>query len=119
MQLLGPPRVWLRNAALPGLNMSRALGDLVAKQAGVISSPFKLVQPLAMLDRSLVIASDGLWDFVVNEEVSTVALSSNDCWEAAARLAKLARARWLVRTGGADDTTVVVVRFKLPSTKTG
>ncbi len=111
LQLLGPLRVWLANAPLPGLNMSRSLGDLIAKQAGVISTPHKAVHHLGHNDRAIVLASDGLWDFVNNEETSTLSLSTQDTWEAAARLARLARSRWLARTGGADDTTIVVVRL--------
>lgn len=109
--LLGPPRVWLKSAPMPGLNMSRSLGDLVGKQAGVVSTPHKALDALAPGDRVLVLASDGLWDWVANAEVAAVALSTDNCWEAAALLARLSRARWLVRSGGADDTTVVVVRL--------
>jgi len=109
--LLGPPRVWLKNAPLPGLNMSRSLGDLIAKQAGVISTPHKAIHAIVPSDRALILASDGLWDFVTNEETSSIALSTNDTWESAARLARLARSRWLTKTLGADDTTVVIVRL--------
>ena len=91
--------------------MSRSLGDLTGKQAGVISTPHTQVVQLLLADRVLVLASDGLWDFVSNEDVAAVALSTTDCWEAAAALARLTRARWLVRTGGADDTTIVCVRL--------
>jgi serine/threonine protein phosphatase PrpC len=111
--------VWLKNAPLPGLNMSRSLGDLIAKQAGVISQPHKAVHAISASDRALVLASDGLWDFVANEETASVALSTGDTWEAAARLARLARSRWLTRTYGADDTTVVIVRFGNIGTTTG
>jgi hypothetical protein len=62
LQLVGPARVWLKNAPLPGLNMSRSLGDLVAKQAGVISAPYKTVHVLQPTDRALVVASDGVGD---------------------------------------------------------
>jgi serine/threonine protein phosphatase PrpC len=109
--LLGPPRVWLKNAPLPGLNMSRSLGDLIAKQAGVVSTPHKAVHNISASDRALILASDGLWDFVSNEETGSLALSTSDSWDASARLARLSRSRWLTRTGGADDTTVVVVRL--------
>lgn len=54
-----------------------------------------------------------LWDWVPNEEAASIALSSTETWECAARLARLARSRWLTRTGGADDTTVLVVRIGL------
>ena len=108
---MGPPRVWLANAPVPGLNMSRSMGDLTAKKAGVVSTPHKSIDPIGVGDKALILASDGLWDFVGNEEVSAVGLSSTDCWDAASRLARLTRARWLIRTGGADDTTIVVVRL--------
>ncbi len=36
---LGPVRVWLKNFDLPGLAMSRSLGDTIGAQAGVISEP--------------------------------------------------------------------------------
>lgn len=35
----GPPRVWLGHMDIPGLAMSRSLGDTVAHTAGVISDP--------------------------------------------------------------------------------
>ena len=111
LQLVGPPRVWLANAPVPGLNMSRSMGDLTAKQAGVISLPHKSVEPIGPSDHALILASDGLWDFVGNAEVSAVGLSTGNCWEGASRLARLTRARWLIKTGGADDTTIVVVRL--------
>ena len=35
----GPPRVWLGHMDIPGLAMSRSLGDSVAHTAGVLSEP--------------------------------------------------------------------------------
>lgn len=49
-----------------------------------------------------------------NEEAAAVGISTSDTWEASTRLARLSRSRWLTRTGGADDTTVVVIRLGLP-----
>ena len=37
--LPSPARVWLKEAQLPGLAMSRSVGDTVGKAAGVISTP--------------------------------------------------------------------------------
>lgn len=37
----GPKRVWLKNEALPGLAMSRSIGDLVAASVGVTWKPGK------------------------------------------------------------------------------
>lgn len=36
---MGPHRVWLLNEDVPGLAMSRSLGDYVAQSVGVIPDP--------------------------------------------------------------------------------
>ena len=36
---IGPSRVWLKTQNIPGLAMSRSLGDWVAREVGVISEP--------------------------------------------------------------------------------
>jgi len=53
----------------PGLAMSRSLGDKSGREVGVISEPeiFELI--LKEEDRFIVIASDGVWEFLSNEEV--------------------------------------------------
>ena len=65
----GPPRVWLGNIDIPGIAMSRSLGDKVAHQAGCISDPdfteFTLTAELEVV----IMATDGLWEFLSNEEV--------------------------------------------------
>merc|ERR1712119_230200 len=65
----GPPRVWLGHTDIPGLAMSRSLGDVVAHSAGVISEPdFTEFELDPERDKFLVVASDGLWEFVMNDE---------------------------------------------------
>lgn len=36
---IGPMRVWMKNEDIPGLAMSRSLGDAVAESLGVIATP--------------------------------------------------------------------------------
>jgi hypothetical protein len=38
-QFFGPKRVWLKHKQVPGLAMTRSLGDLVAKSVGVTYEP--------------------------------------------------------------------------------
>lgn len=38
---IGPARVWLKNENVPGLAMSRSIGDLVASTVGVTPEPGK------------------------------------------------------------------------------
>jgi hypothetical protein len=55
-------RVYVKNERFPGLNMSRSIGDTVAKQAGVISkadiNAYRLIRHTYIL-----IATDGLFEF--------------------------------------------------------
>mmetsp|Transcript_18094 Transcript_18094/g.31000 ORF Transcript_18094/g.31000 Transcript_18094/m.31000 type:complete len:408 (+) Transcript_18094:23-1246(+) len=67
-QSVGPMRVWLFHIDAPGLAMSRALGDLVARPIGVIAMPDVRTIQLKQDDVFLLLASDGLWDFVNEQE---------------------------------------------------
>lgn len=109
--IIGPMRVWLKDVPAPGLAMSRAIGDLVAKTAGVVSTPHRLTRTMKSHHTVLVMASDGLWDFVPNEEVMHIVAKAADSRSAAHMLLRTARARWLERTGCADDTTILVVEL--------
>jgi len=108
----GPARVWLAHADIPGLAMSRSLGDKVAHTAGVSSEPeiFKLdlVEGEHLF---LVSASDGLWEFMSTQDVVDMAAQYEDPTEAVKDLIKEAKARWLREEEVIDDTTVVVVHI--------
>ena len=62
----GPKRVWLRSKDLPGLAMTRSLGDMAATSVGVIAKPEISRYELTERDKILVVASDGLWDRMSN-----------------------------------------------------
>jgi serine/threonine protein phosphatase PrpC len=101
----GPFRVWLKNEETPGLAMSRSLGDSLAKTVGVISEPgkkfinIKEIKECEINDNSLfvVIASDGIWEFLSNEEVSKIVMPyyiKNDINGALASLVEEAEQIW-------------------------
>ncbi len=51
--------------------MTRSLGDFVAKSVGVTSEPeIKVFSNICDTDKAIVIASDGIWDRIPNEEMS-------------------------------------------------
>ena len=58
---IGPYRVWEFERNVPGLTMTRSIGDQTAKHIGVISTPIITTHPL-LQDRDLfiVVASDGI-----------------------------------------------------------
>ena len=49
--------------------MSRSMGDGIAHSVGVSSNPEVLEFLLGPNDRFVVIGSDGLWEFLSNEQV--------------------------------------------------
>ena len=52
----------------PGLCVARALGDLNAIRAGVIPTPEITMREIAREDEYLIIASDGVWEFIDSDE---------------------------------------------------
>ena len=67
---IGPYRVWENNTNAPGLVISRSIGDIIGKKIGVISTPLCNTHKLNQeTDFFLVLASDGIWDVMENEDV--------------------------------------------------
>lgn len=50
--------------------MSRSFGDRVAHSVGVSAEPETFEFSLGMNDKFIVIASDGVWEFMNNETVA-------------------------------------------------
>ena len=67
---MGPARVWIKDHDSPGLAMSRSLGDYVAQSVGVIPEPEIILYDIKIDDRVIIIASDGVWEFMSNEQVA-------------------------------------------------
>lgn len=106
----GPPRVWLGNMDIPGLAMARSLGDVVAHSAGVISEPEVFHVDIRPEDKIAVVASDGLWEFMSNQEVidMIVATGMADPRKAVDVLVEEANARWMREEQVVDDTTIII-----------
>ena len=66
----GPFRVWEKNGLVPGLSISRSIGDKIARQIGVISDPIYHFFPVVTFrDQFIVMASKGLWEVMTSQEV--------------------------------------------------
>lgn len=100
-----------------GLSMSRSMGDALYQRVGVIHDPE--IRRVALRDQSgeqtqfVLCCSDGVWEFVSNEEaVSLVgSFGRRNAEYAAETLLQRARLRWLQNLSGerTDDISVVVV----------
>ncbi len=110
----GPPRVWLSYANTPGLAMSRSVCDTIAKEAGVISEPDIIKLKLTEDDKFIIIATDGLWEFVSTQEAVDIAKKhiigkqTPDPQSAIKELIEESSKRWLKEEPVIDDTTIII-----------
>lgn len=103
-----PPRVWVKGQNYPGTAFTRSLGDRIAKGVGVTAEPEMLSTQLTSNDHLLVIASDGIFEFLSNQEVINICLKSESPIIACEKLVKAAYDQWLVYERRTDDITVIV-----------
>ncbi|XP_062224067.1 probable protein phosphatase 2C 10 [Phragmites australis] len=87
------------------LAVSRAFGDKLLKQY-VVADPEIKEEVVDSSLEFLILASDGLWDVVTNEEAVAMVKPIHDPEQAAKRLLQEACQR-----GSSDNITVVIVRF--------
>lgn len=94
---VGPARVWLLNEDAPGLAMSRSIGDKVAAKVGVTYLPEIHQLKFTKNDKFLIVASDGLWEFITNDHAVQIVLKfwmSGDSEAAANELVRIATNFW-------------------------
>ena len=111
-EYVGPQRVWIKDKNIPGLAMSRSLGDRIFDSVGVISTPDILCFKHKIIDKFIVIASDGLWMYVSNQEVVDIVgkyYEKLNCDEAIEELYCLAKSRFEENDDFIDDITIIIL----------
>lgn len=103
-----PPRVWARGYNYPGCAFTRSLGDLIADRIGVYAEPEILTKEVTRNDEILVIASDGIFEFITNQGVIDMCAECESPLEACERLVKSSYSEWLKVEDRTDDITVIV-----------
>lgn len=105
-----PHRVFMRGKEYPGLSMSRAIGDTMAQDVGVICTPDYSSYSVTADMEFIVMCSDGVWEFISDKEaVNLVAKSGMDVKDAAEKLSALAWSRWIQNEEDVvDDITVII-----------
>ncbi|XP_061374916.1 probable protein phosphatase 2C 72 [Gastrolobium bilobum] len=113
-------RVWLPNENSPGLAMSRAFGDFMLKDHGIIAIPDISYRSLTSSDQFIVLASDGVWDVLSNNEVSSIVWTADTEKEAAKAVVEAATATWKNKYpfSKVDDCTVVCLFLQKKRNKT-
>ena len=114
----GPLRVWEKGSEGPGLAMTRSLGDKVGSKIGVVCTPEITKYSIKEEDRAFIIASDGLWEYFPNQDVTEAVkelildMRENNDVSAdiiANELFKQSVIRWRQKEPGMDDITIVCV----------
>ena len=110
----GPYRVWQKGEVYPGIAMSRSIGDFIASKLGVIPEPKFLEEKIDKDTKFIVVASDGIWEFLDNNTVKNMVMpfyEKNDPNGACKELIKKSTEFWNQEDVVVDDITVVVVFF--------
>ena len=117
----GPLRVWEKGSEGPGLAMTRSLGDKVGTKIGVVCTPEITKYSIKDEDRAFIIASDGLWEYMPNQEVTEAVkeliIDMRESNEISAdiisnELFKQSVIRWRQKEPGMDDITIICVLLK-------
>ena len=96
----GPFRVFDKDSdSLPGLAMSRSVGDEKAKKIGVVYEPELFVYNLRSEHRIIIVGSDGLWNNINYDEAIQIAGKVYDegrkVDEAVHNLMEIAKKNWM------------------------
>ena len=112
---VGPYRVWFKDGDYPGLAMSRSIGDTLAHKVGVSSIPeFKEFNLNKSNPFAIVVASDGVWEFMSNEQVKNIVMKykyNKDGFKCSKEIVEKAREIWEGTSFAIDDITCVTVFF--------
>lgn len=106
------PRVWSKDSMkFPGCAFTRSIGNGIAHTLGVTARPDFTEHEIDGKERVLIVASDGITEFMDAQTCVEIACSYTDPAEAANSLIHEASERWLSRGDYMDDITVIVLFF--------
>jgi len=118
-----PPRVWLPDEPIPGTAFTRSLGDYIAQKVGVHAEPEMCTKDITRMvtgggDEVLVLASDGVFEFLTNQEVIDIChevLEGGGCVvDACRKIMDRSYEKWLEYENRTDDISVIVIWMDTP-----
>jgi serine/threonine protein phosphatase PrpC len=105
-------RVWLKHEDIPGLAMSRSFGDSTAARVGVNAVPEIKIFEMTPDDKIIVLASDGVWEFLENQTVANIVypfFQQKNAEGAAEALVRASFKRWKKEENVIDDITCIII----------
>lgn len=110
-----PPRVWAPGKSFPGCAFTRSIGDSVAEGIGVTAEPELLRKELTEEDVFVVLASDGVWEFLTNQSVADMILKFKDPLDACRAVVAESYRLWLQYEVRTDDITMILAFIDGPA----
>ena len=114
-EFIGPLRVYMKDKDMPGLAMTRSFGDYFGSTAGVISEPEVTEYFFKPEDKFIVLASDGLFEFMESQEIIDIIkdyYNKNDIVGCCEYLYKESTRKWIQEEEDTiDDITMILVFF--------
>ncbi|XP_018514817.1 probable protein phosphatase 2C 41 isoform X2 [Brassica rapa] len=109
----GVYRVGMPNGRSLGLAVSRAFGDYCLKDFGLVSEPEVTYRKITSKDQFLILATDGMWDVMKNDEAVEIVRGVKDRKKSAERLVKKAMMLWRKKRSSIamDDISALCLFF--------
>jgi serine/threonine protein phosphatase PrpC/CRP-like cAMP-binding protein len=109
-----PPRIWHRTQRCPGAAFTRSMGDQVAETLGVFAEPEIVSKELHPDDKFIVIASDGVWEFLTSQAVVNMVDNYGvvDRQAACRHIVAESYRQWLTNDVRTDDITMILIDLK-------
>ncbi|CAN0507200.1 unnamed protein product, partial [Ectocarpus sp. 8 AP-2014] len=104
-----PPRIWSPFGEYPGTAFTRSMGDVIAEELGVTADPEIIRRRIHPDDKFLVIASDGVFEFLTNQSVADMVSMYPDPLDACKKVVQESYDLWLQYEVRTDDITIICV----------
>ena len=106
-----PPRLWARDLRGPGCAFTRSLGDAAGEAIGVFARPELVSKELREQDQFVVLASDGVWEFISSQRVVDMVMGFHNPLEACRAVIAESYRLWLQYDVRTDDITMILAFF--------
>ena len=103
-----PLRVFLPGKPYPGTTFTRSIGDSALEGIGISSEPEVHSCDLTANDDIVIIASNGVFELLTNQEVIDICSASSNPLQASEAVTKAAYNKWIRNKNRCDDITVIV-----------
>lgn len=105
--------MWAQNGKYPGTAFTRSVGDATAEAIGVFAEPEVLVRRLTARNPFLIIASDGVWEFLSSQSVVEMVGKYDDAQEACMAIVAESYRLWLQHESRTDDITMLLIQIQV------